>query len=286
MTLLLGLALAAERPELDVPTVLAVSAATYVSAAVLHEGLGHGGGCLLAGGRFTAFSLAVVDCQDTGPGGARFEAGAGVLGGTVGALATGIPLVLGGDDLGGTSRYALWLHTLVNMQQVGGYMMVGPWVGVGDWSDQGVFAGVRRPLPGKIAASATGLAITLASVPLANALGRPLWEGDLGRKRALTWTPWLVGSSLITFSALANRAGPEFAVSAGVANFAGTLFLAYLPLFFNTPPFDPAAPHSGVPQPVRRSRAWWIAGGLVAVGAVAVLAPGVGRFPEPHPLVP
>jgi hypothetical protein len=281
--------------ETNVPTVLAVSAAVYTSAALLHEGFGHQMGCWAAGRRPIGFSTANAGCDPDTPlldamGGALFGNG-------LGALATGIPLLLEPPKDGAT-YYAFWLHTLVNVQQIGGYMLVGPWLPVGDWGDAGVLASVRprQRLPWRIGLSAVGLGITAASIPLAHGLGRPLFGDDMkagqARRRLLTWVPWLAGSSLIVGSALLNRAGPQFAISSGIANFAGTLFLAYLPVFFADDAFAPKRQktlRSGPPTrvlPIRKRPAWWVIGGIAAVGAVLVFGPGVGRYDEPHPFVP
>ncbi len=274
-------------PPPDVPTVLAISAVTYVSAALFHEGLGHAGACALAGGDVIGVSLANAGCDSPSLGVQRWEAAGGILGNGVGALITGIPLVLSPPKRG-ADYYALWLHTLVNLQQAGGYLLVGPWVPVGDWGTSGVLQGVERPLGWQIGLSALGLGITGATIPLAHHWGKPLFGDDLGasqpRRRWLTWTPWLLGSSLVVSSSLLNRAGPEFAVSAAVANFAGTLFLAYLPIFFAQEAFVPGKPYDRPPLSIRRRNAWLVAGAVAAASAFVVLGPGIGDYPNPHPV--
>jgi hypothetical protein len=164
--------------------------------------------------------------------------------------------------------------------------MVGPWLPDGDWGDDGFFRDVERPLLGKVAVSAAGLSLTAATVPLGHGLGKPLFGGDRRRLTALTVGPWLGGSALVVSGSLLNRAGPSFAASAATANLLGTVFLAYLPLFFSDPAFVPGAPYQGPLKPIRRQPAWWVVGGLSAITAVAVFGPGVGNYPQPHPLDP
>ena len=188
------------------------------------------------------------------------------------------------DD--GAAHYHLWLQTVVQLQQAGGYLMLGPWVPVGDWGDSGFFRDVDRPIAGKIAVSAAGLALTAGTIPLAHGLGKPLFGGDRRRLVALTVGPWLGGSALVTAGSLLNRAGPEFAASAAASTFFGTVFLAYLPLLFADPAFEPGAPHVGPLKPIERKPVWWVVGGVAAVGAVAAFGPGVGRYDQPHPLDP
>jgi len=288
----LGLALAAPNPAPlstpHVPTVLGISTTTYVSTALFHEGVGHGGACLAVGGKVTGISLANAGCEGITPAQERWVDAGGILGNGVGALATGLPLLLR-PPRRGPGHYALWLHTIVNLQQAGGYLMVGPWLPVGDWGTGGVLEGVERPLGWQIGLSALGIGITGATIPLAHHLGKPLFGDDMKaaqrRRRWLTWTPYFVGSSLIVGSSLLNRAGPEFAASAAVANFAGTLFLAYLPIFFAEDAFVPAPKYGRRPLEIERRTGWMVAGAVVAVAAVTVLGPGIGRYPEPHPFL-
>jgi len=298
--LVLGVALAAQLPDApplpdpvapiqdvqtDFGTVLAISSTVYLTSALLHEGLGHAGACALSGGRAEGFSLANAGCSPH----TRGEKAAGaLLGNGVGALATGIPLMVAPPRRNGATYYALWLNTLVNLQQIGGYMMVGAWLPVGDWGTEGVLEG--QSFGAQLAVSLTGLGLTAATIPLAHHWGRPLFGDDLKaaqpRRRLLTWTPWLVGSSLVVGGSLLNRAGPEFAVSAALSTFTGTLALAYMPLFFSDPVFAPKGRSKGAPLAIRRQKGWWVVGGLVAVGAVAAFGPGIGRYPKPHPLDP
>ena len=44
--------------ETDLPTLLAISATTYMEVYLVHEGLGHLGSCALSGGRPAGFSTA------------------------------------------------------------------------------------------------------------------------------------------------------------------------------------------------------------------------------------
>ena len=55
---------------------------------------------------------------------------------------------------------------------------------------------------------------------------------------------------------------------------------------FSDPVFVPRGRSKGDPLPIRRQRGWWVVGGLVAVGAIAAFGPGIGAYPEPHPLGP
>ena len=185
--------------------------------------------------------------------------------------------------------YYLWLNTVVNLWQAGGYLMVGPWLPVGDWGSGGFLQDVHSPLGAQSALSAAGAGLTFATIPLAQWLGKPLFgvDGTSSRRGTLlTLLPYLGGGTVVVAGSLLGRAGPEFAATAAVSTFAGTLFLAYLPLFFGDEFWVPGEPHQGSVKSIARKPGWWVVGGIVALGGVAILGPGIGEFDRPHPLDP
>jgi len=277
----------AEDPEADVLTVAAIGATVYVGKSIVHEG-GHEVGCALAGHRPTGFSTAVAGCDVQTRFGTAAGAGADLVSGA--ALATA--LALAPPDRG-TNHYALWLGSTVSLFHGAGYLLVGPWAPSGDFSASpgsgGVLEGVSHPLAWKIGLSSAGLAMTFGTVLLANHLGEPLFGNDdetrNQRRLLLTVVPYLGGSALITTSAFFNRTGDKkYVITAALANFGGTLFLAYLPLFFNADLYRPGERTDEPALAIDRSAPWVIAGAGSLVLALAVFGPGVGEFPRPHPL--
>jgi hypothetical protein len=234
--------------ETDLLTVLAIGIDAYTTAALLHEGLGHELGCAIGGDRPRGFSTAVASCdvRDMTPGGKRIllAGGAAVNLITGAGAATALALAPPTD---GASYYFLWLSSAVNLFQAGGYLMLGPWLPIGDFGTKAFVEDLDPRLPWQIGLSALGVAITTTSLFAVNALSEPLLGSDPAvrshRRLALTLWPYLVGAGVVSLSGLLSRAGPEFAVSAAVANFAGTLFIAYIPLFFGSDFFYPAASH-------------------------------------------
>jgi hypothetical protein len=283
MSLFLTLAtLAAAAPDPDPLTVTAIAVTTYTTAALLHEGVGHEGGCLLGGGRPLGFSTVVAGCDATTPGQNRWVSAGGAASNLMFGAGFGATLAFAPPRNGAMYDF-LWTQTVVNLWQGTGYLMVGPWIPVGDWGTGGFLADIRRPLPAQIGLSAAGLAGTFAVVPLANHLGKPLFGSAgsaTGRGRTLTILPYVAGATFVTATGLLCRLGPEYAVSGAVANFAGTLFLAYLPLFFSADVFVPGKEYTGERLVVEREPVWWVVGGIAAVTAVAVFGPGVGAFEQ------
>lgn len=280
------LAVSAHATDTDALTVTSIALTTYTTAALVHEGLGHELGCVIGGGRPTGFSVANADCAGLEtPGGHRWlEAG-----GSTANLAAGIGFggaLWAAPPKDGAAYYHLWLQTIVNLQQAGGYLMVGPWVPVGDWGTEGFLRDVRHPLPAQLALSTAGAALTFATVPLANGLGKPLFGGDRKRGLTLALVPWLGGSTMVVTGSLLNRAGPQYAATAAASTLFGTVFLAYVPLLFHDDVFVPGRPWEGEHLAISRQPGWWVVGGLAAVSAVAVFGPGLGDYPRPHPLDP
>jgi hypothetical protein len=291
MILLAGPAVArgqgAEEPETDVLTVGAIGVAVYAGKSLVHEG-GHEVGCLLVGHRPTGFSTAVAGCDERTRFGTAAGAGADLVSGAAlaGALAAAPP-----DR--GANYYALWLGSTVSLLHGAGYLLVGPWAPSGDFSaaagSGGVLEGASHPLAWKIGLSSAGLAMTFGTVLVANHLGEPLFGNDEQirnrRRLLLTLVPYIGGSALITSSAFFNRTGEKkYVVTAALANFGGTLFLAYLPLFFNADLYRPGDRTTEPALAIPRSTPWLITGAGALVVTFAVFGPGIGRFPRAHPL--
>ncbi|MEI9904062.1 MAG: hypothetical protein WDN06_08795 [Asticcacaulis sp.] len=52
--------------RIDLPTVAGIAALAYVLTTLCHEGLGHGGACVLVGGHPTAWGAYYFDCDEDG----------------------------------------------------------------------------------------------------------------------------------------------------------------------------------------------------------------------------
>jgi hypothetical protein len=279
-------------PETDALTLVGASVFVYGATALLHEGVGHGLGCAVGGGTPTGVSLAVAQCDRAGmsDGGRRLEkiggAGVNLLAGS--ALATSLLLAPPED---GSTYFALWLASVVNLYQTAGYLMVGPWVPPSDFGTEGALLGADPALPAQLGLSALGVGMTAGTLFLGNALAEPLLGDDPAvrddRRWMTTMVPWITGATFVTASSLANREGKEGVVAAAMANFAGTLFLAYTPLFFADDTFYPARTAGSRALSIERDPLWIALGAATAVAAVTTFGPGVGSgFENPHPLLP
>jgi membrane protein YqaA with SNARE-associated domain len=263
-------------PRHDLLTVAAMGLVAYALANPLHEGLGHGGACLLVGGKPLVLSSLHFDGDTEGlPRGAnRLIAAGGTL---VNMLVGGFALaaLLRSRTLPARGRYFLWLFAFVNLFQGTGYLLFSGVAGIGDWAS--VIAGWPMPWLWRLVMAVTGGLAYFVIMLFAMRRLAP-FVGDLkpGRHRravVLSIVPYLTGSALFIISGLFNPVGLMLVlVSAVAASLGGTCGFLFGPQFFLDPDFAPTSE-----EPIRIARSWgWIAtAAIVAVVFVSVLGPGI-----------
>ena len=260
--------------DIDRPTLAAIAVAAFALANLAHEGLGHGGACLLAGGRALALSAIHFDGD---LGGLAPAAGKWVAaGGTLANLALGL---LAGAALrasGGASspaRFFLWLSMTVNLLQAAGYWLFSGVGGIGDWAV--VIAGWTPHGAFRIGLAALGATaywgvVHLSLRDLSPFLGRERWR----RAVPLTVIPYLAGGILYVAAGFLNPVGPRLVlISAAAASFGGTSGLAWMAQLLRNEHRFP--PDDGAPLRIPRSAPWLAAGVAVALLFVGVLGPGI-----------
>jgi hypothetical protein len=265
-------------PRHDLLTVAAMGLVAYALANLLHEGLGHGGACLLVGGKPLVLSSMHFDGDTQGlPRGANWLIAAG--GTLVNLLVGGIALVAlsRSQTLPAQLRYFLWLLAFVNLFQGTGYFLFSGVAGIGDWSS--VIADWPMPWLWRLIMAVTGglayfVIMLFAMRRLAPFVGDPK-PGRHRRAVALSVVPYLTGSALFIISGIFNPVGLMLVlVSAVAASLGGTCGFLFGPQFFLDPDF---ALTSEEPIPITRSWGWIATAAIVAVVFVFVLGPGV-RF--------
>ena len=114
----------------DWPTLVAITLVVYALSTVLHEGIGHGGACLLMGDQPRVVSTVQFECsRDT-----RLV----MAGGTLANLLAGLICLLllqRFRHAPTTLRYFLWLSMTINLLRAAGYVLYSGVGNIGDWSD-------------------------------------------------------------------------------------------------------------------------------------------------------
>jgi hypothetical protein len=222
-------------------TVAAIGVVAYALANLLHEGVGHGGTCLLVGGKPLVLSSMHFDGDTKGlPRGAnRLIAAEGtranLLAGRI-ALAALSP----SRTLPAQLRHFLWLFAFVNLLQGTGYFLFSGVAGIGDWDS--VIAGWPMPWLWRLFMAATGglayfVIMLLAMRRLAPFVGDPQ-PGRHRRAVALSIVPYLTGAALFIISGLFNRLGLMLVLDLAVAaSLGGTCGFLFGPQFFLGPDF-------------------------------------------------
>jgi hypothetical protein len=258
---------------LDLWTLAGITVVAFVVANVVHEGIGHGGACVLNGGQPLVLSSVHFECSFDN----RWIAAGGTIANFIMAAICwiGLRLVKHAPRL----RYWLWLSMTINLLQGGGYFLFSGIGNIGDWAD--VIKGFSPVAVYRAGLTVLGMSTYLLFVWIALIEIRPFtglaqperWQ----RARKLTLIPYLLGGTLHTISGLFNPVGMILVlISAAAASFGGTSALAWM---WQIPRGKPSNDNV-LPEPIERSRAWITAGAVAAVIYIAVLGPGI-RFSRP-----
>lgn len=262
----------------DAPTLIALGVLAFTIKATVHEWVGHGGAAAIAGCTWEGVSSAwwSSDCS-TLPDPAAAEQLVKAGGTIANLVVAGVAAALLGvirrrRESMGTGAFFLWLLLVTNLLSGGGYLMVDPLFGFGDWT--AFLALVDLPWLRWVL---VGLGVAFSVVGLVQ--GRRLLLPWLGvdpdtrrrRSRTLCLIPYLAGATIVPLSALLNPFGAVFAATSALSTFGGCAWMVWIA-------FDPLTkrPETRTGE-VERSRGWIAAGLLSAVFLLAVLGPSV-RF--------
>jgi hypothetical protein len=255
---------------LDVPTIIAIAIVAYILADVLHEGVGHGGVCILTGGKPLVLSTVHFDCG----GESRWVAAGGTLV-NLAAGAVSLGLLQLTRDASAHVRYFLWLFMTVNLLQGGGYFLFSGFANVGDWA--AVVAGLRPAWAWRVGLALLGFSTYLGFVWIALLqMGQIVGGGEPERSRRVTQLaviPYLTGGIVSCVAGLLNPVGMILVgISAAAASFGGTSGLVWMMRAFPSERIPkPLAP----PLTIHRHWGWIAAGGALLAVFVLVLGPSV-----------
>lgn len=259
---------------LDPFTVGSIAILAYILGNVLHEGLGHGGACLLAGAKPLVLSSVHFECSAD----SRIVMAGGTL---VNFLAGGIFFLLGRLAAPRYLRlkYFFWIAMTVNLYTATGYFLFSGIGGIGDWSD--FIEGLGPQWLWRIGLAIFGAATYLLAARISLLELRPLIGSDkeerYRRALCLSAIPYFSGGILMCIAGSLNPKGAVLIlISAAASTFGGTSALIWTPQLLKGGTLIPYG-RPAEPMPIRRSWSLIVAACAIAIAFVAVLGPSV-RF--------
>jgi hypothetical protein len=264
----------------DWVTVAAIAALTYALASVVHEGLGHGGACLIVGGIPRELSSMDFDCDLHGLGASaeKFVAAGGTVANLIfglGALAVYRRIPVTSSPL---ARFSLWLFAAVNLMQGTGYFLFSGIGGIGDWAV--VIEGLEPHWIWRGVLALSGAALYfVTTIYLFNALGPFIGAARPERYRralGLATVSYIAGGALSVLAGFRNPAGLALvAISGAAASLGGTSGLAWGPQMLRGTPTAADALPSTDPQVIARSWPVITIAGAASVVFIWILGHGV-----------
>jgi hypothetical protein len=266
-------ALKTEPMPSDALTITGIALIAYVLATILHEGVGHGGACLLVGGNQLVISIVYMECS--------VDSRLVTAGGTIMNVAGGSLFFALGRMTPRTSprlKYFLWLSMTVNLFIAAGYFAFSGIGGFGDWAS--FSQGLGPQWAWRIGMTIFGAAAYMLVARFSLLELRPLIgsakEKRFARAVRLSKMPYFAGGILACIAGSLNPQGMILvALSAAASTFGGASGLLWMMNWLN----GDRVPLGSEPQPmpIRRSWPWIVTAFVLALAFVVVLGPGV-RF--------
>jgi hypothetical protein len=262
---------AAKRVETDTLTVAFIGIVVYILGNIVHEGLGHGGACLVTGGRPLIVTAVNMECSVDN----RLVTAGGSL---MNVVAAGLYCLLGRA----TSRtsphlkYFAWLSMTVNMLSAAGYLAFSGIGGFGDWAM--FIQGFSPQWAWRVGLTVAGIGGYMAAVRWSLLELRPLIGSDRAQRRILAKRlsiPSYFAGGIV--ECLAGALNPQgwflVAMSAAASTFGGTSALLWSAEWLRGS-MGPAGPDAE-PMPIPRSWAWIAGSAVLAVCFIFVLGRGI-----------
>lgn len=263
----------AESERSDVLTIGAIAVFAYAIASVLHEGIGHGGACLLTGGKLIYVSTVAASCSN--------ENRLVIAGGTLMNAVTAVVcfLLARMTSLRAVRfRFFLWLTMAVNLYTAAGYFLFSGIGGFGDWAD--FIRGFEPQWAWRVGMTIFGAAAYVLSARFLLLELRPLIGSDPAerfiRAARLSRIAYFTGGILACIAGALNPDGFILvALSAAASTFGGTSGLLWTLDWLKGSRIPRGA--YAEPAAIRRSWPWIVAASAIALVFIAFIGPGV-RF--------
>lgn len=224
--------------QLDLLTLISIAIVAFLLKNILHEAVGHGGACLLVGGRPVSLSTAHFECdeQNVSDAGGRFISAAGTLVNFAAALVFWLAFTYLPRQSDAV-RYFLWLSMVGNFLVGAGYPLFSGISNVGDWA--AVVAGWEPAWLWRSLLIAVGLVlyvgvgVTFGLRTIISLIGAHPQE-RLVRAFRLTLIPYLAGSLAASVGALFNPLGIALFFTSAAASFGGASALGWMSQMLKT----------------------------------------------------
>lgn len=247
-------------------TLAAIGIVAYVCCDLFHELAGHGGACLVTGGKAVGFSTAHFQCFG---GRQHLVAASGILLNLVLGILLSLALRFI-RNLSAHARYFLWLSMAYNLFSGLGNAIQSSILRSGDWAN--ALKGLPLSWHFRAATIVLGIPCYIFAVWIVSKEMRTFLGDSLARTWKLILVPYFAAAVVACAAGLLNSIVPKgqalmSAVSTTLGIWGFIFVPAVLPLVHNT----------NQNARITRSTAWIVAAGLV--GGVFVLAIGPGiRF--------
>jgi hypothetical protein len=259
-------------PPLHSLTVAAIAILAYMLGNVLHEGLGHGGACLLIGAKPLVLSSVHFECSAD----SRLVMAGGTL---VNLLAAAVFFFLGRltTPRHPRLRYFFWIAMTVNLYTGTGYFLFSGIGGIGDWGD--FIQGLGPQWPWRIGLTIFGaftyaVAARISLLELRSLIGTDKQQ-RYQRALRLTAIPYFAGGILMCIAGALNPKGMILIlISAAASTFGGTSGLMWATNWLKHGPMIPYGPPAE-PLPIEKSWPLIATASAIAIAFIAVLGPSV-----------
>ena len=255
--------------ETDLLTIASIGILAYILGNIIHEGLGHGGACLITGGRPLLITAVNMECSADN----RFVTASGSL---MNAVAAALFFLLTRIARSPHLKYFAWLSMTVNMLSTAGYLAFSGIGGFGDWA---MF--IQRFTPQwawRVGLTVVGAAAYMLFVRWSLLALRPLIGSDRGQRfvlaKRLCRPPYFAGGIVECLAGALNPQGWLLvALSAAASTFGGSSALLWAPYWLKGSGI-PTGP-SAEPMPIPRSWPLIITANIIAVSFILILGPGI-----------
>jgi hypothetical protein len=262
----------------DTLTVAAVGIVAYALATLIHEGAGHGGACILSGGKPLVVSTVHMECSVetrlVAAGGTLANFAAAAVFFTVSRFVRRFPAL----------HFFCWLVMTIDLLMATGYFLFSGIGGFGDWAD--FIKGLGPEWLLRVVLVLAGGLSYMGAARFSLLQLRPLIGSDKERRvmRAirLMRVPYFVGGALACIAGMFNPVGRYLvALSAAASTFGGTSALVWSDNWLkNTRSIPPGSELD--PPAIERSWFWVILACVVAIVFIALIGPGVRFSPARH----